>query len=510
LNNSAVNIQHLPTLEEIEQERQRRRIERELADTIKNADAIRARCKTLHGFVKEAWRVLEPKATFVDNWHIALICAHLEAVTWGKLLELGLSNRLLFNVPPGSMKSLLISVMWQAWEWGPCGMRSMRYLTTAYNEDPVKRDTRKTRDLILSEWYQSLWPEVYLKRTAELSFENSDTGTREGIPFNSLTGQRGDRLVIDDPHSVKTAESDAERNTTTQNFREGALNRLNDQKQSAIVVVMQRLHHQDLSGVILKLGLDFLHVMLPMEFDQKRRCKTPIGEDPRVWEGELLDPVRMPREELGKLQKGLTAYASAGQYQQRPTPREGGMFKRAWFDGKIINVAPEGTRWVRHWDLAATKSDTAARTCGVKLGVTPDGKYVVGHVVAVQDEGPVVRRLIKSTAATDGYDVMISLPQDPGQAGKVQKADMIGMLAGYNARAEPETGDKATRAEPFSAQCEGGNVYIVRGSWNDDYIDELCLFPGGSFKDRVDATSGAFARLAAPTGTAAVVETGYY
>lgn len=469
----------------ISQTQERRKLERD-------AVAIRARCVTLAGFVREAWPILEPNAKLVWNWHLDAICDHLEAVTDGRI------TRLLINVPPGSSKSLICSVIWPAWEWAS-GRASLRYLTTAFNDVPVKRDTRKCRDLILSEWYQSLWPEIRLTRTGETSFANSATGTREGVAFGSLTSQRGDRLIIDDPHSVETAESQAERQTTTRRFREGALNRLNDQERSAIVVVMQRLHADDVSGTILKMGMDFVHLCLPMEFEPERACRTSIGfADPRTADGDLLDPVRFPREAVDSLKSGMGSYAYAGQYQQRPTPRDGGLFKRAWFEGKTIRQAPAGTRWVRHWDLAATKSATAARTAGVKLGRAPDGSFIVGHVVKDQIEGPEVRKLIKATAETDGRDVVISLPQDPGQAGKVMARDMISMLAGYKAHAEPETGDKTTRAEPFSVQCEAGNVFIVEGDWNSDYLDELCLFPGGSFKDQVDASSGAFGRLAEP------------
>src|SRR6185312_7544172 len=146
------------------------------------------------------------------------------------------------------------------WEWGPKGMRSMRFLSTAFNEDPVKRDTRKCRDLMLCDWYRSLWPQVVLTRTTKVSFANSDTGTREGVAFGSLTSQRGDRLIIDDPHTTETAESAAERQSTTRKFREGAVNRLNDQKRSAIVVIMQRLHDQDVSGVIISLGMGYVHL----------------------------------------------------------------------------------------------------------------------------------------------------------------------------------------------------------------------------------------------------------
>ncbi|MEZ2410533.1 phage terminase large subunit [Bosea sp. RCC_152_1] len=484
----------MPTLAEIRAERNRRTAAIERDRIAKDAEGIRARCQTLAGFIREAWRVLEPNAALVWNWHLDAICAHLEAVSAGRI------NRLLINVPPGSSKSLIVSVMWPAWEWAQ-GHRSLRYLTTSFNDGPVKRDTRKCRDLILSDWYQALYPEVVLTRTGETSFANSSTGSREGVAFGSLTSQRGDRLIIDDPHSTETAESPAERQTTTRRFREGALNRLNDQERSAIVVVMQRLHAEDVSGTILKLGMGFVHLCLPMEFDADRRCRTEIGfEDPREVDGDLLDPVRFPRETVEALKSGMGSYAYAGQYQQRPTPREGGMFKRAWFEDKIIGEAPPGTRWVRHWDLAASTRKTSARTAGVKLGRTPDGRYVVGHVVITQSEGNEVRKLIKAQAEIDGRGVHISLPQDPGQAGKVQKSDMVAMLAGFIVTAEPETGDKETRAEPFAAQCEAGNVSIVRGEWNDAYLDELCLFPGGSFKDQVDASSGAFGKLMSVRG----------
>lgn len=491
---SPESLRALPSLSTIRAEIARREGERQRRDTVRNAAAIRARCETLAGFVCEAWHVLEPNARYMHNWHIDAMCNHLESVTDGKI------TRLLVNIWPGSSKSLLVSVLWQAWEWGPRGLRSNRFLATAYNDGPVKRDTRKCRDLMLSEWYRSLWPEVVLTRTAEMSFANSDTGTREGVAFGSLTSQRADRLIVDDPHSTETAESALERQSTTRKFREGALNRLNDQERSAIVVIMQRLHEDDVSGVILKMGMDFVHLCLPMEFEVGRRSATVVGfKDPRVTDGELADPVRFPRETVDNLKRDMGAFAFASQYQQRPTPRQGGMFKRAWFPPeKFIEISaiPAQTKFVRHWDLAATASLTAARTAGVKIGRTPDGRYIVAHVALTQSEGLAVRNLILSTAATDGRDVIVSLPQDPGQAGKDQKQNLIAMLAGYVARAKPETGSKETRAEPFAAQCEAGNVYLVRGLWNDGYLDELSGFPSASFKDQVDASANAFAMLA--------------
>ena len=426
------------------------------------------------------------------------ICAHLEAVTAGKI------NRLLINVPPGCSKSLLVSVFWQAWEWGPCGLRSMRYLTTAYNEDPVIRDNCKTRDLIMSEWYQQRWP-VELTRTGATSFANVFTGSRFSCPFGSLTSQRGDRLIIDDPHSVKTAESDADRRKTGFLFRTGAINRLNDQMRSAIVIIMQRLHEEDISGLIIALKMGYVHLRLPMEFEADHRCETKIGFiDPRIEDGELLDPTRFPPEIVSQLHKDMGSIDYAGQYQQRPAPRGGALFKYAWFENKFVDNSFDVMKTVRHWDLAATRDDHAARSAGVKISKTRDGRYIVENVIIAQEEGPFVRKLIRAVAEKDGVRVHISLPQDPGQSGKVQAQDLVAMLAGYQVHVEKETGDKEVRSRPFAAQCEAGNVYIVRGEWNELFLDELTHFPQGKWKDQVDGCSGAFACLNS-TGTDATI-----
>lgn len=357
-------------------EAKRRQAERERRDVERNADAIRARCQTFIGFVREAWHVLEPNARYVHSWHIDAICDHLEAVTGGRI------TRLLINVPPGSMKSLLVSVLWQAWEWGPRGMCSMRFLSTAFNDGPVTRDCRKCRDLILSEWYRALWPEVVLTRTAEMSFANSDTGSREGVAFGSLTSQRADRLIIDDPHSVETAESKAERDATTRKFREGALNRLNDQDRSAIVVIMQRLHEEDVSGIILSHGMDYVHLCLPMEFEEPR-CETEIGfVDPRDYDGELLAPERFSPDAVAKLKRDLTQYAYAGQYQQRPSPRGGGILPRAGWEywdkalaskyGRNENQFPDFEYIVASADTAYTEKTERDFSALVVLGIWHD------------------------------------------------------------------------------------------------------------------------------------------
>lgn len=493
----------IPSAAALRAERERRRREREAAHLLTNRERIRRKCETLRGFVEEAWHVLEPDQVFVPNWHIDAICEHLEAVTDGRI------NRLLINVPPGSSKSMIVSVLWPAWEWGPKGKRSQRYIATAFNDTPVKRDTRKSRDLMLSDWYKSIWPEVVLTRTAEMSFANSDTGSREGIAFGSLTSMRGNRLIVDDPHSTKTAESETERTGATRQFLEGAMNRLNDQKRDAIIVVMQRLHADDLSGMIVARRLGYVHLMIPMEFEEDRRCVTAIGwRDPRTYDGELLDPVRFGPETIEELKKGGSFYWQ-GQYQQRPTAREGGLFKRAWFAGKIVRrdqMPTKGLRFVRGWDFAASipKPGTSPDwTVGV-LMARHGSDYYIMNVDRMQVSPGNVRDAVKGRAETDPPGTIVRFPVEPGQAGIDQRDRYIAHLAGYRLSPVRPSGSKVVRAEPLAVQAENGNVYIVNSgdpedgldAWINPFLDEVCDFPAASHDDQVDASADAFNELA--------------
>ena len=201
---------------------------------------VRRDCWKLYKFVKMAWPHVPALAhvEFITGWHIAYICEHLEAISKGIFLELNLENRLQINVPPGMMKSLLVSVFWPAWEWTM--WPETQYIVTSYRDEFCKRDTIRMRDLVLSPWYQMLFGQdhemyfanadksvtakmirgVQLASAGETKISNTVGGRREGIPFKSLTGNRADRVIIDDPHSLETAESDAERERTSRTFRE--------------------------------------------------------------------------------------------------------------------------------------------------------------------------------------------------------------------------------------------------------------------------------------------------
>lgn len=421
------------------------------------------------------------------------------------------------------MKSLAVAVFWPAWEWGPMGLASMRYLTSSYSEANVIRDNLKMRRLVESEKFQALWGDrVTFRRdqNAKTKFENTATGNREGRAFSSMTGGRGDRVIIDDPHSVDTAESDTERASTVTTFREAIPDRLNDMQRSAIVVIMQRLHEEDVAGTIVKLRLPYVHLNLPMEYEPEQHCRTYrrdgtlLFEDPRSRDGELLFPERFPRVEVEGLKRSKGSYAYAGQYQQRPTAREGGLFRREWFTSRIIDrrlVPNVPMRRVRAWDFASSE---------VKPGKSPDWTagprmarhgtdFYIEHMDRRRETAGRVQNAVKSYGEVDPPGTVIRIPEDPGQAGKAQVESYVKALVGFTVKAVRPTGSKAVRATPFATQAEHGHIYIVNSGppeegldpWIEPLIDELTAFPNGAHDDQVDALADAFNELA-PGGSA--------
>lgn len=479
----------------IRAERARRAAALERETIAKDAERIRQRCRTLEGFILEFWDVLEPKKNLKFGWALRAMCKHLEAVTEGRI------QFLMMTVPPGMMKSLLL-VFWSGWEWGSCERPDIQVLATSYSQPNVLRDNMKLRRLVESEKFQTLWPlRLRDDQNAKGKFENTGSGFSEARPFSSMTGGRGDRVKIDDPHSTETAESDTERQTAVRIFREGISDRLNDVTTSAIVIIMQRLHEQDVAGVALQLDIGFVHLNLPMEFEPDRKCRTYVGdelffEDPRTEDGELLFPERFPAEEIQRLKKAKGSYAYSGQYQQRPAPRSGGMFQRGDFE--IVDAVPTGAKRCRAWDFAATKAKPGKKpdwTVGLRMAFHK-GTFYVENVIRDQWTPGDVEKNLKNTATQDGMLVRIRMPEDPGAAGKADAATKIKLLAGYNVIAVRPTGEKTVRAKPASAQAEAGNVKLVRGEWNDRFLDEVCSFPNAQHDDQVDAFADALNELA--------------
>ena len=462
--------------------------------------------QSLLSYVRLVWPILEPGRVMVEGRALRMMCEALEAV------EAGHIKKLLVNVPPGFMKSMLLDVMFPTWVWGPKNRPDRRFCSWSYSDEITIRDNVKKRDIITDPLYRELWGERFGlsgDQNEKKLIKNDRTGFYYAAGIHGGgTGHRGDFCFIDDPHKVKEAESETKRHDANLFVAETYPTRKNDDR-CAFVTIMQRIHEGDVSGTLIAEELGYSHLCIPMEyesdhpylwkgFDFPGASEEMREGDWRTEDDELAWEARFSRADVEDQKKALRSvggdYAVSGQFQQRPTPRSGGMFDpKNW---EYVDEAPRLVRQVRGWDLAATKKKRSPRTAGVLIGLAADGRVYITDCVAEQTNDLEMEQMIQRCAEDDPPGTVQDLPQDPGQAGKTQVQALKRKLHGIEVKSSVESGQKDDRARPLAAQQQGGNVYLVRGAWNGPLVREAGLFPRGTFKDRIDAMSRAYARLA--------------
>jgi len=443
-----------------------------------------AECKrSLHTFIKHAWPIICPGHAFVDNWHIKSICEHLEAVTRGDIL------RLVINIPPRFSKSAVVSVMWPAWIW--LQDPSRRFLTGSHKDTLAIRDTRLSRILINSPWFQKGWADKFQfssDQNQKQRYENNKSGARVCFGMTSgVTGEGGDILIIDDPHKATSAMfSAAERKSAIDTFDQELSTRLNDHKKSAIVIIMQRLHEEDLAGHVLKTG-QYEHLCFPMEYEPARKCVTSLGvQDPRSEPGELLCPARLPAEGVAAQKKTLGTYGASGQLQQSPVPSSGGIIKLEWF--RSYQEIPSRDQWievVQCWDTAQKANEllNCPWVCGTWIR-TASGYYLV-DVYREWMDYPRGKRMLRSLAKKYNPNAIVIEDKSTGSSLLQECSDGILPLLAF----EPE-GDKVTRLATESPTIEAGNVWLPESaSWLPDFLDEIGHFPLSTTMDQADMLS---------------------
>lgn len=454
-------------------------------DYLSDIEAVKkelAERKLTH-FLKQAWSQVEPSYKYIHNWHIDVMSEHLEAVRHSQI------QQLVINIPPRCMKSLECAVMFPAWCWTT--MPSDKFLFASYAQNLSVRDSMKMRRLIKSDWYQERWPMSLLGDSDnKMKFENEYTGYRIATSVGGVgTGEGGDYVCADDPHNVVEGESDAKREEVLKWWDESMATRLNDPKTGRRIVIMQRVHQNDLVGHILSTG-GWVHCCLPMEYVPKVLVDmaSPVrARDPRIKEGDLLWPERIGEVEIARLKKNMGVYAYAGQMQQDPTPRKGAMIDVDKIEMRVSPSAPI-KRMVRCWDKAGTEG-AGARTAGVKIALLTNKRLCIMDVRKGQWAAPKRNAIMRNVAQMDTKNVRIYIEQEGGSGGKESAENSVKELVGFRAYAEVPKGDKEMRAEPFSIQVDASNVECLLGDWNEEYLEELRKFPNGTFKDQTDATS---------------------
>lgn len=424
------------------------------------------------------------KYKWLRSPHHKIICDALMRVFNGEC------KRLIINIPPRYSKTELAVVNFIAWALGQ--VPDAEFIHASYAAPLALNNSSAVRGLLQHEAYQAIFHGCKLASEAKAHW----TTTAGGVMYSAGAGGTitgfgagkhrdgfGGAIIIDDPHKPDEARSDVMRKGVIEWFQNTLESRKNS-PQTPIILIMQRLHQDDLAGWLLgaKPGVEpggngevWEHICLPA-----------IQAD-----GSALWPAKHDLETLRRMEQAAP-YVFAGQYGQRPAPAEGGIFKPDQL--QVIDALPAvPIQWVRGWDLASTTDGDW--TAGGKVGKLPDGRLVIGDMVRLR-AGPDERdAAIVNTAAADGRVVKVSIPQDPGQAGKTQVLYLTRSLAGHRVISSPESGDKITRAEPFAAQVNIGNVLMLRGEWNHQLREELRMFPNGTNDDQVDALSRAFADL---------------
>lgn len=442
---------------------------------------IRERCeKSLYNFVQEAWHLIEPNTKLVLNWHLEKICDHLEAVYYKKI------TRLIINVPPRTMKSTIVSIMWPVWCW--IKDASLRFLTGSHNDKLATRDTLKARRIMEHPWFRNKWPHVeFRKDQAEKKrYENTATGIRIAFGMTSgVTGEGGDIIIIDDPHDAKGAMSEVKRLGVNDSYDQKLSTRLNDSKRGAVVIVMQRLHEDDLTGHLLKKG-GWELLRFPMSYEALEPCKTSLGlQDIRTEEGELLWPERFTIKWIKNQTKLLGSLGVAGQLQQRPTAAKGGLVQPDWF--KIYDEEPtDFVDILQFWDTAqkANELQNCPWVC-LTLKRTYTGLYII-DIFREWMNYPDGKKAAIRLARNYGPNAIVIEDKSSGSSliQDLQDETMLPVV-GF----EPES-DKITRFATEAPQIEAGIVYLPRKShWRVDFEIEIKSFPLTKYMDQADVLS---------------------
>ena len=445
--------------------------------------------KSFKHFVRRFWHSV-CIIPLVPARHIDVLADHCQAITEGEITQL------VVNVPPGSGKSTVVSILWPAWEW--LLRPKTQAIFASYGMSLSHKFSQQCRDLVDSDEYQRLIPQDKAGNPVWSRKKNPDkvgefwTSAGGWRLCTSITGtgsgHRGHRVVVDDPINVSESYTEKELLDVISWWDYRMSNRMVDPARAQMLVIMQRVHENDLSGHCISQG-DYELLCLPSEFDPDRRCKTSIFEDWRTEVGELLNPDFHTFEVLARDKRKLGSRGFAAQHQQRPSPKGGLIIMEQWF--KKYGQLPSGPgTWLQSWDpKAGSKSKTSSYVVG-QVWFRPQSQancYLVDQVrerwnmletvEAVKElslKWPLATRKLMENKA-DGAALILLLNQDLG-----------GMVP------VSVKGSKEVRLEACSPQYEAGNVWVPGNApWLDEHVKELTDAPVGRYDDQVDAASQA-------------------
>ena len=438
--------------------------------------------RSFYYFLQEFWEVVIPE-TPVFNWHIKYICDELQYLNTFVVERKPKPYDLIINISPGSTKSTIVTHMYNAWVWtiDP----SQRFITTSYSHYLALAQSIKCRDIVTSDKYLAYFPEVSLKpdQSGKSDFWNTSGGQRFTTSTGgTLTGIHAHQIVIDDPINPKQAASDVER-ASANNFVTSTLSsRKVDKEITPTILIMQRLHEDDPTGVMLsKRNKKIKHINLPAEDNGKIQPK----ELSKYYKDGLMDAMRLNRTVLREALIDLGSYGFAGQYMQEPSPESGGLIKKDWFEIIDWNINFDKLTWDFVADTAYTSKEENDPSGYISYAKV-NNDYLIRFAETEHLEFPELCKALPNFAYQNGYTSKSIVEIEPKASGKslvqtLRKETSLNVKEGV-----PPSKDKVSRVKDTSPIMESGRVKLIRGKWNNEFLDQIAMFPNAKHDEYVD------------------------
>jgi predicted phage terminase large subunit-like protein len=434
--------------------------------------------RDLGAFIAKVFQTVSPGDEYLHNWHINAIVHELME------MHRGGERRLIITQPPRSLKSICTSVGYNAWALGH--NPSMRIADVSYSQELATVFARQFRAVVTSDWYRSLFPQMRLLKDTETECVTTKGGGRFAVAVGgSFTGRGADVIIIDDPMKADEAQSEKARAAVNSWYGTTLVSRLDDKNDGAIILVMQRLHEDDLAGKLLREG-GWRHLNLPAIAEDDQEIPIGPGVVHRRRKGEVLHPERESLEALEKIKREMGSLTFSAQYLQQPVPIEGNVIKRDWL--KWYDTLPSSGQIVQSWDIASTTTGASDWSVCTTCLIVKRSYYLV-DVWRERVEFPQLRRRLIALARNYAPDALLIEQTGPGlhlvQELKANPEPGVPVPIGI----KPE-GDKLVRMESQSARFEAGQVFLPKEApWLSGFLHELLAFPNARYDDQVDSVS---------------------
>ena len=441
---------------------------------------------SFYEFFKRAWHIIEPSIPLSTNWHHKYLCDILQEEAERITANKPKTKDIVINIPFRSTKSILVTVMFPVWTW--IKNPKLRFITASYSADLSIEHATRSRDIITSDWFKNRWGDIFhIKKDQNLKarYENNFMGVRRATSVGgTVTGQGGDFLIVDDPVSPQHAASEIERENANEWYRTTFYSRLNNPLTGVRIVIMQRIHENDLSGFLIghESRMKYKHICIPAELSKDLK---PTALEDNYDENGLFWSDRFSRDILDDYKQALGSYGYAGQLMQTPTPIDSGMIKIDWF--KIDNTKYFDEKTVVDFVIDPAYTANEKNDPSALLAYTfRENKWQIIDCINVRKEFPDLIKFIQQWVVKNGYTNRSRIYVEPKASGK-SIVQTLKKETGLNVREDkPPSKDKVARVSDVSASLESGRVSLLKGKWNEEFLNQLVRFPAAKHDDMVD------------------------